>query len=247
MYCKEWDKWGGIMRQFLFGFALTLLSGSVLAQEFKSLPDHYPAQSLVESFGGEALGAAEISAIRPLTATSLELIADFEGWEPRAYNDAVGYCTIGYGHLIALKSCRSIELGEFSSELSMEAGLKLLEEDTAKARLAVLRQVKVDMTDEQFGAVTSFVFNVGAGNFGKSTLLRLLNDEQPDLAVKQFGRWVSARGRVLPGLVARRSCEAALFDGRTVTGGNGRFNRGLCDSLGAAPDVGPVIDIYEGE
>src|SRR5262245_12990229 len=134
------------MRLLLFPFVLIFLGSAALAQEFKDLPDRYPALSLVESFGGEALGAADLSAIRPLTSAALELIAAFEGWEPRAYNDAVGYCTIGYGHLIALKRCQSIDLGQWSKELTMEEGLKLLDEDTAKARLAVLRLVEVDMT-----------------------------------------------------------------------------------------------------
>lgn len=80
--------------------------------------------------------------------------------------------------------------------------------------------MKVPLNDDERGALTSFVFNLGAGNLASSTLLKLLNSGDRGGAGIQFGRWVYAtvngvRTR-LPGLVARRAAEEALFVGQTV-------------------------------
>ncbi|WP_369605505.1 lysozyme [Rhizobium sp. 28DA2] len=99
------------------------------------------------------------------------------------------------------------------SELSLESGSVLLENDTLEARRAIKRFVKVDLSDHQFGALAAFVFNVGETNFKSSTMLRKINDEDFAGAAKQFGRWVKADGVVLPGLVKRRACEATHFKG----------------------------------
>jgi lysozyme len=89
----------------------------------------------------------------------------------------------------------------------------LLVEDLTGAQRTVERLVKVPLTDAQYGALVSFVFNVGAGAFAKSTMLRLINEHDCQLAALEFGRWVKANGETLPGLVKRRADEKALFYG----------------------------------
>ena len=216
------------------------------AQEYITLSDKITPRYLVEEFG-QVLGATEAARARPLLETALELIANFEGWVPSAYNDPAGYCTIGYGHLIALEQCSSSNIGEFSGELTLDEGRGLLESDTVGARLTVQRLVNVDLNDRQFGALTSFVFNVGGENFRRSTLLRLLNDGNYLAASQQLPRWIRAGGKVYNGLINRRACEAALFNGEAVTGPQGRFNRALCAPLGVTPPPGEIIDIDIGE
>jgi lysozyme len=69
----------------------------------------------------------------------------------------------------------------------------------------------VPLTQNQFDALCDFVFNVGAGNFEESTLLRKLNDGDYGGAASEFDRWVHSGQTVLPGLVRRRAAEKALF------------------------------------
>jgi lysozyme len=148
---------------------------------------------------------------RKLSKTGVRLIAGFEGFRSDLYNDAAGHCTIGYGHLVHHGSCDGSEPGEFRKGVSRERALELLAEDAASAGSAVNDAVKVRLDQNQFDALTSFVFNVGAGAFRESTLLRLLNDGKYEDVPEQLNRWVKAGGRTLEGLVRRRAAEGQLF------------------------------------
>ncbi|MGD9614034.1 MAG: lysozyme [Alphaproteobacteria bacterium] len=217
-----------------------------LAQEVSDDQQRFVSGSLLEDIGQPPLGAAELQAVRPLLPVALNMIKEFEQWQPNAYNDPAGFCTIGYGHLISLNRCEQIALGRWARPLTEAEGIKLLNDDTASARLAIQRFVSVDLDNEEFGALTSFVFNIGKGNFFRSTLLRLLNDERYELAEKEFARWIRSRGKVMRGLIVRRSCEATLFAGY-LDYPNDQFNRNSCGVLGIASDAGPSIDIETGE
>ena len=100
--------------------------------------------------------------------------------------------------------------GQCISEIEAEA---LLRSDLACAVRAVRKAVQVDLAQHQFDALVDFCFNVGRGSFLGSSLLRYVNRGEFDSAVVQFGLWVHAGGKVLPGLVRRRAAEAALFSG----------------------------------
>ncbi len=76
---------------------------------------------------------------------------------------------------------------------------------------AVNRLVTVPLTQNQFDALISFVFNLGIGNFRTSTLLKKLNAGDYTGAAKEFPPWVRADGKQLPGLIKRRDAEKALF------------------------------------
>jgi lysozyme len=71
--------------------------------------------------------------------------------------------------------------------------------------------VKVPLTQNQFDALVDFVFNVGAHNFEKSTLLIKLNKQDYKGAAEEFPRWNRAAGHVLGGLIRRRGAERTLF------------------------------------
>ena len=139
--------------------------------------------------------------------SGLDFIADHEGLELTAYADpATGGepWTNGYGHTKGVKP---------GDTCTKEQAMQWLAEDVETAEKAVLRMVDVPLSQNQFDALVSFVFNCGAGNFEKSTLLRLLNDLDYDGASEQFQRWNKAAGKVMAGLTKRRHAEAALFDG----------------------------------
>src|SRR5580765_8560569 len=97
----------------------------------------------------------------------LDFIASEEGFRANVYNDFAGLPTIGYGH--ALKP------GESFGTLSEADAKTLLRIDVAVAEAHVNRLVRVALTQDQFDALCSFVFNLGGAALAGSTLLRLLN------------------------------------------------------------------------
>jgi lysozyme len=138
------------------------------------------------------------------TSTSgIALIKRFEGFSETVYIDAAGHPTIGYGHCL--------KPGESFNIISEQEAERLLTEDLAVAERAIEKCVKISLSQGQYDALASFVYNVGSQAFEKSYLLRLLNENNPDAASEQFGRWVYAGGRKLAGLIARRAAEKAMF------------------------------------
>ena len=127
----------------------------------------------------------------------VSLLKTFEGFEGMPYKDAVGKLTIGYGMLLPLTE--------------QEASLLLLER-VKPYEEAVKTLVRVPLNENQLAALTSFTYNVGIGNFKKSTLIRLLNDGEYESVPKQLARWNKAGGRVLNGLIKRRAQEAFLWN-----------------------------------
>jgi lysozyme len=92
---------------------------------------------------------------------------------------------------------------------------ELLAEDAQEVADKIAAAAQVPLTDGQFGALTSFAFNLGWGALRGSTLWRLVQAGDMRGAAGQFGRWTKAGRplRVLPGLVKRRAAERALFAG----------------------------------
>ncbi|MBB3220376.1 lysozyme [Pseudoduganella umbonata] len=215
------------------------------AQQMSPVGVHVTSQSLIEDLSAP-LGVATSGTARPLTPITLLMIKDFEGWAALHYDDPAGYCTIGYGHLISLKRCMHTPLGKFANQLSLGEGNELLEFDTRSARRTVQQLVSTELTDDQYGALASFVFNIGKRKFAESTMLALLNMKEFDAASKEFRRWIKAKGEVLDGLVDRRKCEEALFNKVLRLDKEGKFNRNMCQSFGAAPSEN-LIDIEIGE
>ncbi len=144
--------------------------------------------------GAEAVNRYDIAA---------DIIKRFEGCKLTAYKCPAGVWTIGYGHTSGVKEGMVISEGEAFARLMM---------DMQEAGGSIEKLVKVTLNDNQFAALVSFVFNVGAGAFRKSTMLTLLNGNAYRGAAEQFGRWTKAGNQVLPGLVKRRAAERALFE-----------------------------------
>lgn len=116
-----------------------------------------------------------------------------------------GTLTIGYGH-----TGRDVTPGLTITQARAE---QLFDADIAKAARAVERLVKVPLTDNQFGALVSFAYNVGEGKggFETSTLLKKLNAGNYDAVPSELMKWVNSKGKRMQGLVNRRSSEAGLW------------------------------------
>jgi len=136
----------------------------------------------------------------------LHLTEQFEGCKLTAYPDpATGGApwTIGYGH-----TGPDVYLG---LTITQEQAEELLMQDTKKAAAAVNAKVTGDITQEEFDALVDFVFNVGAGNFAASTLLKKVNSGDIHGAAAEFEKWDMAAGKHMAGLLRRRHAEAEEF------------------------------------
>lgn len=134
----------------------------------------------------------------------IELIKGFEGLRLSKYQDVVGKWTIGYGHLILPNE-------SFPNPLTEKQAEDLLRKDLATSEAGVTRQVKVKLSQQQFDALVSFTFNLGAGNLQSSTLLKKLNAGDYSGAADELLRWNKAGGKEVAGLTRRRAAERKLF------------------------------------
>lgn len=134
--------------------------------------------------------------------TGLQLTEQFEGCRLAAYQDSRGIWTIGYGHT------NGVHTGMTCTPAQAEAWLS---RDVSWAESEVNRLVHVPLTQGEFDGLVDFTFNCGAGNFDHSTLLRLVNENDPARAAAEFEKWDRTGGVELPGLLRRRRAEAAEF------------------------------------
>ncbi|WP_167955159.1 glycoside hydrolase family protein [Anaerosporobacter faecicola] len=132
----------------------------------------------------------------------LDLIKQFEGCRLKAYRCPAGVLTIGYGHT------RGVYEGQTITNVQATTYLK---NDVIKFERAVNDLVKVRITQNMFDSLVSFVYNLGPGALKNSTLLKLLNCEDYVKSSLEFAKWNKAGGKVLSGLVKRRSLEKKLF------------------------------------
>jgi len=153
-------------------------------------------------------GKVSAAAGREISAAAVDLVKHFEGCYLKAYTDAVGVWTIGYGHT---QHEGDLIPGPGMVITQAEAD-RLLAHDLGREAGNVQELLQVQLNDEQFGALVSFTFNVGDGNLERSTLLNRVNHRRwLDAAHDEFVKWNHAGGRVLRGLTRRRISEANLF------------------------------------
>lgn len=141
-----------------------------------------------------------------LSETGIEVIMNWEKLRLTAYQDIVGVWTIGFGHTGA-------EVKE-GLTITLDAAKALLLSDVETAEKCVNNCVQGIITQGQFDALCSFVFNLGCTALRNSTLLRKLNSGDDVGAAEEFKRWAHAGGKTLPALVRRRAQEMAMFEGR---------------------------------
>ena len=133
-----------------------------------------------------------------------------EGLSLKAYQDVAGVWTVGYG---VTGMVEGTKIGP-STKISPEMAEALLEARVAEVADQVTRAVKVPLTQPQFDALVSLVYNIGITQFSRSTLLKKLNKKDYQGAAEQFPRWKYAGGKESIGLLKRRMQEMALFTGK---------------------------------
>jgi lysozyme len=143
----------------------------------------------------------------------LNFIADHEGVILKAYNDPVGHCTVGVGHLLHLGNCTQADISRWAG-LTEKQALDLLKKDVKVYAAAVLRLIDPKLSQHELDALTSFTFNMGVGALEDSSLRRRLNaGENRKLVYEQeLPRWNKAGNppRPWPGLTIRRADEVKL-------------------------------------
>lgn len=163
--------------------------------------------------GVPAAPAADVSARRRapgllrLSSQGAALIAEFEGFVPTIYRDAVGVETIGYGETRPdiIESYRG-------REMPQDEAYRLLTERVENDYAPAVRAVGIPLAQSEFDALCSFAYNLGAAIFGGgSTIGEDLRRADYEAVADAFGLYVNAGGRRLEGLVRRRAREAALF------------------------------------
>lgn len=144
---------------------------------------------------------------RQVNALTISKLKEWEGLRLVPYQDDAGVWTDGYGNTHGV-----VPHGPAITQAKAEADLR---RNLRSAAAAVDRLVKVPLTDNQFGALVSFVFNVGIAAFTVSTLLKLLNQGRYEAVPAQLARWnkVTVKGKkvVSRGLTNRRAAEAGLW------------------------------------
>lgn len=121
-----------------------------------------------------------------------------EGKRNKAYRDTKGIWTIGVGH-----TGPEVVEGLVWTDAQVISALQL---DIVKCEDAINQNVRVGLTQNQFDALCSFIFNVGVGAFTRSTLLKKLNLADLSGAASEFDKW-----HIPPEITSRRNSEKAQF------------------------------------
>ena len=130
------------------------------------------------------------------------LVKQFEGLRLTSYRCPAGVWTIGFGHTVGVVEGMSI---------TRDAADRLLDLDIRDSEKTIDKQ-KLALSQNQYDALVSFVYNVGAGNFVRSTLLRKIAANPSDGSIRmEFLRWVYVGKEVSLGLVRRRKAEVELY------------------------------------
>lgn len=146
--------------------------------------------------------------MRQITALGLEKLKQWEGFKGQAYKDIGGLWTIGYGHT----SAAGAPFVKERMTITEEEAEALLKRDIAACERVVEASVKVPLSDEQFSALVSFAYNVGADAFSKSNLLKKLNQGDYVSVPSELLKWTKVKGKIVKGLIARRSAEIGLWN-----------------------------------
>ena len=137
---------------------------------------------------------------------------------PKVYKDVAGYPTIGYGHVLTKSELQSGKiyirgmLFQYSNGISQSIAESILDQDLEEYEFAVNTYVKVPLKQNQYDSLVSFCFNVGAGAFMRSTLVKRLNAGDYDAVPEQLRRWKYSGGQIVQGLINRREKEVELWN-----------------------------------
>ncbi|WP_425878169.1 lysozyme [Acinetobacter sp. TWP2-2-3] len=186
----------------IFDF-LRKISGGKLSQKQVDAADKLIATAYddVTSMLGIATDEMRVS------PSGIDLMCNFEGLELKAYDDGVGVWTIGFGTTKYPNGIR-VKKGD---TCTLDEAKAYMQNDLKDFERTVNDAVNVSINQNQFDALVSLAYNIGATAFKKSTLVKRLNEGNYKAAANQFNVWVNAGGKRMQGLVNRRAAERALF------------------------------------
>ena len=139
-----------------------------------------------------------------ISEEGIRLIKHFEGCKLLAYQDSVGVWTIGWGH--TKEVFEGMEVSQKDADAMFLYELEEYEN--------YINRTGVELNQNQFDALVSWVYNLGPANLVSSTMLKRLKSGEYWDVPTQMKRWNKAGGTVLKGLTLRRNAEALMFEGK---------------------------------
>lgn len=135
-----------------------------------------------------------------LSPAAFQALCNFEGYRSSAYQCSAGVWTIGYGHTKGVKR---------GDKITKHQAMQLLEVDLQP----IYKELqKFGLEQSQFDALTDLIFNIGLGNWAKSTIRSKVKANNKDKTIaNEFRRWRYCNGKLLPGLVHRREWEVRRY------------------------------------
>ena len=138
----------------------------------------------------------------------IEIIKMFEGFRSEPYLLPAGFSTIGF---VSTRGVDGNRVTLEHSAINRDEAEEMLAHDIQNVEKSVGRLIRVALTQNQFDALVSFVYNLGSGRLQSSTLRSKINRADYEGAADEFPKWVKAGGKRLSGLVKRRFVERKLF------------------------------------
>lgn len=135
----------------------------------------------------------------------------------------VGIWTVGYGRALTNPKTGKFLKGEADKDIAYSLypdlteaeATQMLLEDVSRFEASVRFNLRKPLTVDQVGAITSLAYNIGVGNFVKSSALRLINQGNNQLAADAILKWnkgtINGKLQTLRGLEFRRQSERHLF------------------------------------
>ncbi len=180
---------------------------------------------------------------RKISEHGLAKLKQWEGLRTKAYRDDGGVWTIGYGHTAAAGAPKP-HAGMVISTADAE---KILLKDLVQYEAAVESLVKVELNDNQFAALVSFVYNIPLAKFKKSTLLKKLNSGNYDAVPNELMKWINVNHKKNQGLVNRRRAEGYLWMEGAFVASKNVVPEQKKENLILKPEVyGPVVSAASG-
>ena len=156
--------------------------------------------------------------MRQVSPSGRDFIQHLEGGgRPHAYQDQAGIWTLGVGHVLRRSELMSGKIGltmyiPWHHGLTVDEMEELFRSDLQPVEQAINTLVRRLLTQNQFDALASTIFNIGVEAFRHSTMLKRLNTGDYAGVAEEMMKWVYAAGKVLPDLRYRRSREVSLWN-----------------------------------
>jgi lysozyme len=147
--------------------------------------------------------------ITTINKAGIDLISQFEGFSSKPYLCSAKVPTIGYG-TTRYPNGKKVTLQDTS--ITVEQAKDIMRHDVRQFELAVDAMAVDTINQNQFNALVSFAYNVGANALRTSTLLKKVNANPNDPFIRnEFLRWNRAGGNIVAGLTRRREAESNLY------------------------------------